>query len=470
MQVNFQDGCSEAKSHERLNSYSLSFFARMISEGKYVILKKENVIKAAEIRKGRKETFEKSHFFLDNAIGCPLGSIFEVKGSKLCRLDTREDVDELLIATHDTGDEDKNNQFLQTDGSSQKLSRDEIMNLKAQGVSGKDIVEHLVENSTTFKDRTQFSQAKYKKKKMKKHVVRFSILRPTTDLIAQMYYARGATKICELRLDSLSQILTLSNVKAHCRIMVVESCQGMVAGALLDRMGGLGSLIQIYSGDFPGRQALDYFNFPKSFMECLCGFPMDKITTLGQNTDDELKRKSADRFSNGEDRSRTETKETVPDGSSHFVPEEVAGNSLSEEEKLTRRMRRQNEDTKAREELEKGNLDSLVVVSRFQPSPIVLSLIPRLAPSRPFVIFCPYKEPLMECYVNLREKGAAINIHLTETWLRHYQVLPARTHPEIAMNGSGGYLLSGITVDPTEAPQNTESPTPAKKPKLEECS
>ncbi|XP_068730335.1 tRNA (adenine(58)-N(1))-methyltransferase non-catalytic subunit TRM6-like isoform X2 [Montipora capricornis] len=333
-----------------------------------------------------------------------------------------------------------------------------------------DIVEHLVENSTTFKDRTQFSKAKYKKKKMKKYVVRFSILQPTTDLIAQMYYTRGATKVCELRLDSLSQILTKSNVKAHCRIMVVESCQGMVAGALLDRMGGLGSLIQIYSGDFPGRQALDYFNFPKSFMECLCGFPMDKITTLRQNTDGELKRKSADRFSNGEDRSRTETKEAVPDGSSHFVPEEVAGNSLSEEEKLTRRMRRQNEDTKAREELEKGNLDSLVVVSRFQPSPIVLSLIPRLAPSRPFVIFCQYKEPLMECYVNLREKGTAINIHLTETWLRHYQVLPARTHPEISMNGSGGYLLSGITVDPTEAPQNTESPTPAKKPKLEECS
>ena len=28
-----------------------------------------------------------------------------------------------------------------------------------------------------------------------RHVVRFSILRPTTDLIAQMYYCRGASKI-----------------------------------------------------------------------------------------------------------------------------------------------------------------------------------------------------------------------------------------------------------------------------------
>ena len=31
-------------------------------------------------------------------------------------------------------------------------------------------------------------------------------------------------------------------------------------------------------------------------------------------------------------------------------------------------------------------------------------------------------QPLMECYVNLRERGTAINIHLAETWWRHYQV------------------------------------------------
>lgn len=34
-------------------------------------------------------------------------------------------------------EDDKSNQFLQNDGASQKLSRDEIMSLKAQGVSGK---------------------------------------------------------------------------------------------------------------------------------------------------------------------------------------------------------------------------------------------------------------------------------------------------------------------------------------------
>lgn len=441
----------------------------MINEGDYVILKKENVIKAVRIRKGRREAFEKLHFTLDNAIGCPLGSLFEVKGGKLNRLDLTEDVNELLSAKDNVVD-DKNNQFLQNDGSSQKLSRDEIMNLKAQGVSGKDIVEHLVENSTTFKERTQFSQAKYKNKKMRKHFVRFSILRPTTDLIAQMYYCRGASKICDLRLDSLSQILTLSNVRAHCRIMVAESCQGMMAGALLERMGGHGSLIQIYSGDFPGRQALDYFNFPKHFMECLSGFAMDKVTTLGKSTGTENRPASTTEASHStaEDREIANELPKSGDSSGDDQEELQGGNAMSEEEKFARRSRRKNEETRAREELERGNLDSLVVVSRFQPSPLVMSLLPRLAPSRPFVVYCQFKEPLMECYVNLREKGTAINIQLSETWWRHYQVLPARTHPEINMNGTGGYLLSGITVEP-DTP-TTGTPHQAKKPKLDECS
>ena len=44
-----------------------------------------------------------------------------------------------------------------------------------------------------------------------------------------------------------------------------------------------------------------------------------------------------------------------------------------------------------------------MVVSRFQPSPIVMSLLPRLAPSRPFVVYCQYKEvsPLLIPFRNL---------------------------------------------------------------------
>lgn len=51
----------------------------------------------------RKEAFERSHFTLDSAIGCPLGSTFEVKGGKLSRFDAEEDEDELLKPKNNVG-------------------------------------------------------------------------------------------------------------------------------------------------------------------------------------------------------------------------------------------------------------------------------------------------------------------------------------------------------------------------------
>ena len=45
-----------------------------------------------------------------------------------------------------------------------------------------------------------------------------------------------------------------------------------------------------------------------------------------------------------------------------------------------------------------------------------------LAPSRPFVVYSPYIEPLMETYLAMKDTGKAVMVMLTETWLRNYQV------------------------------------------------
>ena len=39
-------------------------------------------------------------------------------------------------------------------------------------------------------------------------------------------------------MDSLSQILTMSNIQYNSKVLLVESCQGLVAGAILNRLGG----------------------------------------------------------------------------------------------------------------------------------------------------------------------------------------------------------------------------------------
>ncbi len=102
----------------------------------------------------------------------------------------------------------------------------------------------------------------------------------------------------------------------------------------------------------------------------------------------------------------------------------------------------------------------------------MLQVLPLLAPSASFVVYCPCPQPLAECMHQLLVRYSklctcshahdarlctaqvgqqAVMLQLQESWLRPYQVLPARTHPEMMCAGTGGFLLSGITVLPTAA-------------------
>jgi tRNA (adenine-N(1)-)-methyltransferase non-catalytic subunit len=77
-------------------------------------------------------------------------------------------------------------------------------------------------------------------------------------------------------------------------------------------------------------------------------------------------------------------------------------------------------------------------------------VLPLLAPSSPFVVFSPWQQPLAEAMSQLTASKAALMLQLQESWMRPYQVLPGRTHPHMNMTtgGTGGYILSGITVAP----------------------
>lgn len=58
-----------------------------------------------------------------------------------------------------------------------------------------EIVQQLIENSTTFRDKTEFAQDKYIKKKKKKYEAIITILKPSTRILSIMYYAREPGKI-----------------------------------------------------------------------------------------------------------------------------------------------------------------------------------------------------------------------------------------------------------------------------------
>ncbi|XP_006626064.2 tRNA (adenine(58)-N(1))-methyltransferase non-catalytic subunit TRM6 [Lepisosteus oculatus] len=460
-----------------------------IKEGDHVVLKREDVFKAVQVQKKRKIIFEKQWFFLDNAIGELYGTNFEVaSGGTLQPRKVKHE--ENPQETKEAGMDNRN---IVDDGRSQKLTRDDIETLKEQGLKGKEIVQQLIENSTTFRDKTEFAQEKYIKKKKKKYESDITVLKPSTRILALMYHGREPGKICHLRYDTLAQMLTLGNIHAGSKVIVFDTCAGLVLGAVMERMGGYGSVIQMYPGGGPVRAATDSFGFPAHFYQTLHEFPLAKVNALlagALSLESEEKSGLEDSSTGARELPQKTVSEAVEREAEHSSPDVEAIVVTSEgpedkskaERENQRELRVQEKKIKLEEKrkrllaaaslLEGRNADGLIIASRFHPCPVVLSLLKFVAPSRPFVIYCQYKEPLIECYTKLREQGGAISLRLSETWLRHYQILPNRTHPKLLMSGGGGYLLSGTTVVMDTAkslgPQRVEEPAP-KRQKLEEA-
>jgi len=450
-----------------------------IKEGDYVVLKRGDIFKAVQIQTRKKVIFEKQWFFLDNAVGQLYSTTFDiVSGGNL-----QPQMPKNTESSSDAKEAGTDNRNIVDDGKSQKLTRDDIETLKEQGLKGQEIIQQLIDNSSTFKDKTEYAQDKYIKKKKKKYENIVTILKPSCRILAMMYHGREPGKICHLRYDTLSQMLTLGNIHAGSKVLVFETCAGLVLGSVMERMGGYGSVIQMYPGGGPVRAGVESFGFPAHFHNMLHDFPICHVNALLAGT---LDTTAKDTSSADSKQSNVEEGQTQPEAEQQGSPEEQSmetntgtddGKDQEKEEKERRKEAKAQEKKVKLEEkrkklaaaaalLEGRNADGLVIASRFHPCPVLMGLLKFLSPSRPFVVYSQYKEPLIECYTKLREHGGTVNLRLTDTWLRHYQVLPNRTHPVLLMSGGGGYLLSGTTVAKDHSkpagPRRAEEPAPKR--------
>lgn len=109
-------------------------------------------------------------------------------------------------------------------------------------------------------------------------------------------------------------MLTLANIHAGSKVLVFDTCAGLVLGAVMERMGGTsvlgtaeecnfyfpfffpsalcvithsflthpgyGSVIQMYPGGEPVRAGMESFGFPAHFHDMLHGFPICRVNAL----------------------------------------------------------------------------------------------------------------------------------------------------------------------------------------------
>ncbi|KAJ3093090.1 tRNA (adenine(58)-N(1))-methyltransferase non-catalytic subunit trm6 [Quaeritorhiza haematococci] len=371
-------------------------------------------------------------FAANELIGKPFDVSYEIFGKKELRPVSRS-----LVEVFDVeSEQDANNRELKSDPSSQKLTHFEIEQMKVESLKGEvtseSLIKTIIENSTTFEQKTEFSKAKYIKRKERKFSKMFKPLNPNARLLCEHFFTKNPQKIRELRIDTLSQILSYANVHPGAKVIVVDDTQGLVVSAILERLGDSGTVLAIHDREASNFDVLRYMNIPPTDLSKM------------------LKTISWRKFQEWQERQREgEDTQTGDDDPMSFL---------------------------------RKKYDGLVLASGFQPAHLISTLSPLLAGSRPVVAYHPSKEVLLDAYVYMRKSPEFVNMQLTESWLREYQV-PVNapgTRPLMLTSATGGFLLSGIRVfdeeedvvekdQPTSKANGEDSERGAdnKKPKLE---
>jgi tRNA (adenine-N(1)-)-methyltransferase non-catalytic subunit len=354
-------------------------------------------------------------------IGAPWGSIWELANGKLTKLEKMKELTAIMIEDNTDPDgesRDNRNLGVLPNEETQKLTADDIHKMRSEGASGESIISALVERSVTFKDKTAFSKEKWIKRKQNKYLTILEIIRPTSFTLCRGYFMKTPKKICGLRSDTISQILTLSNVYANQSVICYEECTGLLIGSIAERLAGYGNLFHLYDGDHPALGIVRFFNFSAEERSIIQSISFANLDRFLNHIEDEILDEDVSKYKIDKQKDILEKRES--------------------------KFRKRQELAELIRNHFNGGVDSIIIAMKSEPPfALIQALFPFLAPSGSLVVYAPYLEYLIPCFQVLRDSEAVVNIRLSETWLRQYQVLPRRTHPFMNMSGGGGYLLTG---------------------------
>lgn len=66
----------------------------------------------------------------------------------------------------------------------------------------------------------------------------FSTIEPTLYNVAEYWWLKDQARLRDLRVDSLSQMLHLGNIRPGGKYLAVDDASGLLVAGILERMGG----------------------------------------------------------------------------------------------------------------------------------------------------------------------------------------------------------------------------------------
>ncbi|KAI0072222.1 Gcd10p-domain-containing protein [Panus rudis PR-1116 ss-1] len=353
-------------------------------------------------------------FYSNELVGQQFGLSYEIRDKKLKVLPPRT-----FQEVEDTG---ATNELIDDGQAVQPLTLAEIEALKKSGVSAEEIINKQIEMHANFSKKNEYSKEKYKKRKEAKYSKSFSTVIPTLYNVCDYWFKKDQNRLRDIRPDSLSQMLSMANIRPGGRYLAVDDASGIVVAGIMERLGGNGRLITICDVDSPpAYPVLTQMNFPKSFTSIM--------SHLNWSTADE---------------------EHMPIIASSEPPSGTF-KSDGQRARLNKRKAVTGQLMQVREELFAGEFDGLIVASQYDPYSILEKLLPYLGGSASIVVHSPFVQIVADLQGKLRDLPQYLAPAVTEAWTRCYQILPGRTHPLMNASGSGGFILHTIKVydDPT---------------------
>lgn len=288
------------------------------------------------------------------------------------------------------------------------------------------------------------------------------IRQPNLRMLAEIMYRQEPEKILGLRTDSLSQLISYSNISSSGNYLLYESgTNGLIAAAMLNSIGANtnGRLVHIHQGNMPQKQAVLALNLEKEQLDRCISVNLYSVLRHYYQRKGGLKRKLDIESSISDDEnppSKIKKSNDVEntDEMDAIITENDNDNDNDNTNGIKIEIGDATNDSVPKWmieneracELLRENLDALVVVAKEHPLSIVNALLPFMKASRPIAIFSLSREILMETFIELKSSGKVTGLRLTSNWMRMYQVLPNRTHPDVNMNGNSGFLLCGFTI------------------------
>lgn len=387
-----------------------------IQEGDHVVLVKSfdaDNIKIISVDSGTTVHYGKLHFDPGPLVGAKYGSVFQVDGETMTRIEDFESFDN-----------DLSTEF------SNKLA--------------------------DFDSKTQFSREKIiKKKKQKNRANILTVIRPSLMQINEMLYARD--KIGGLRPDILSQILTSSNIQSGSTCLLLDHNLGLLTGAVMSRILPAGTCVQLipdYEYICTTRKTLNMLNIKEEQVAGkLSAITVRDLHKVSRGLDDFTHENDIMKARGEEHLVRLENRSTRAKDEGETTKGEAVIDDCQSQVNLqlvlmkkdANRESRNNERIRAAELLKSKSISAMILIAQSDhPLPLLKLSYQFLQPSSQFVIYSDTAEPLLECHDYLKSNCLAVALNLSESWLRRYQVLPDRTRPAMNTSGFGGYLLSGI--------------------------